>query len=202
MKKLLIMALAIGLITAGGTTAVYSSAGTGAQNSNEPVAVTAQVSQPRSFSVQTEKVKEAETITKATEATTWVCINPENCPNNGVPKQDGTGYKGGSDNGKNNQGTCLTTENCPNNGVAPQDGTGYKGGTDNGGNGNKGTVAAAVKANNGSAAQNGTGYKGETDNGANGNKGTGTGANAANCPNDGVPKQDGTGAKKGQGKNR
>ena len=70
-----------------------------------------------------------------------VCINDE-CPNDGVPAQDGTGYQGGrsDENGNGNgnsgnggYGVCANggicvNENCPNDGVPARDGTGYRGG--------------------------------------------------------------------------
>lgn len=69
------------------------------------------------------------------------CTNVENCPNDGVPKCDGTGNQSLSQGNDNsiNQGNRLNTENCPNDGIPKRDGTGnrYGGQGKNEGRGNK-----------------------------------------------------------------
>lgn len=144
MKKLLVALLSLGLIMVGGTATAWSSTNT---NGQIPSAGTQE--QTQSTLVQAVPAKQAESIAvaaekgreRATEKSTWVCENPKTCPNNGacknqeacqtggIPKQDGTGYKGGADktkgNGGNN-GMCANAENCPNGGIPKQDGTGYQ----------------------------------------------------------------------------
>ena len=66
------------------------------------------------------------------------CSALANCPNNGIPALDGTGYQGGrNEDFVNSITTDSSTDsttgtginpNCPNNGIPPRDGTGYQGG--------------------------------------------------------------------------
>ena len=113
------------------------------------------------------------------------CSALANCPNNGIPALDGTGYQGGrNEDFVNSITTDSSTDsttgtginpNCPNNGIPPRDGTGYQGGR------NEDFVSSATTDSSTDST-------------------TGTCPNP-NCPNDGIPPRDGTGYQGGQGQN-
>ena len=115
------------------------------------------------------------------------------CPNDGVPALDGTGYRGGRNNadGSTENAECPN-DLCPNDGVPARDGTGYRGGR-NGADGSAENIECPndLCPNDGVPARDGTRYRGGR-NGANGSSG-----NAA-CPNGGLPARDGTGYRGGR----
>ena len=74
------------------------------------------------------------------------------CPNDGVPARDGTGYRGGRNGADGDSANTL----CPNDGTPARDGTGYRGGR----NRADGDSANAACPNGGTPARDGTGYRG------------------------------------------
>ena len=74
------------------------------------------------------------------------------CPNDGGPARDGTGYRGGRNGADGDSANTI----CPNDGTPARDGTGYRGGR----NRADGDSANAACPNGGTPARDGTGYRG------------------------------------------